>query len=208
MIRCSWEAKLGDKREFPYITLIRSHEGGGKKHFEKQSHTRMIGRTQKNYQAHQALWFNFYFLIDLGLATVPTAHNPPRKSGSCPTESHRKRGLEGDVRHVPEGGGRKFGHDPEGGTTCVASNRESTKSGYLTLGSGGMSKINFQNRLVLGVESIISTRGDTISDPSQEPTGSSDIPIPEESWKRLTCTPWLGESHPTRVTKRLSRPDS
>ena len=27
---------MGDKREFPYITLIRSHEGGGKKHFEKK----------------------------------------------------------------------------------------------------------------------------------------------------------------------------
>ena len=36
----------------------------------------------------------------------------------------------------------------------------------------------------------------------------SIIPIPEEYCKRLTHTPRLGESQPTRVTKRPTKPDS
>ena len=50
---------------------------------------------------------------------------------------------KGELRHVPEGGGRNFGQEPEGGTAIVACERCTTKSGYFTIDPGGMSTINW-----------------------------------------------------------------
>ena len=50
---------------------------------------------------------------------------------------------EGEVGHLPEGGGRNFEQDTKVGTTSVTRKVEPTKSGYLTFNLGGMSKINF-----------------------------------------------------------------
>ena len=50
---------------------------------------------------------------------------------------------EGEVIHVPEVGGGKFGQYTEGGTTRVDFKGEPTKSGYLTFYLGGMSTINW-----------------------------------------------------------------
>ena len=49
---------------------------------------------------------------------------------------------KGEVKHVPEGGGEKFGQDPKVGTTGVAREVDSIKSGFLTFDPGGMSTIN------------------------------------------------------------------
>ena len=49
---------------------------------------------------------------------------------------------EGEVGHVPEGGGRNFEQDPEGVTASVDRKGDPTKSGYLTFDPGGMSTIN------------------------------------------------------------------
>ena len=45
---------------------------------------------------------------------------------------------EGELRHIPEEGGKHFGQDPEGGTASVAREREPTKSGYLNFDPGEM----------------------------------------------------------------------
>ena len=59
-----------------------------------------------------------------------------------------------------------------------------------------------------GSEYSIPLKGEPSSDPSNKPTFSSTIPIPEESCKILTHTPILGESQPTRGPKRLDQTDS
>ena len=46
--------------------------------------------------------------------------------------------LQREVRHVPEGGVRNFGQDPEGGTVNVAREGDPTKSGNLNFYLGGM----------------------------------------------------------------------
>ena len=48
-------------------------------------------------------------------------------------------------------------------------------------------------------------RGEPSSYPSNNPTGSSTIPISEESCKRLTRTTRLVESHLTRVPNTLTQ---
>ena len=91
--------------------------------------------------------------------------------------------------------------------SSVAREGEPTKSGYLTFDTGGMSKINWIPTVVQVLESSRAHRDETSSDNIQNPSGSSTILIPEESFKRLTCTPILGEFHPTMGTKRLAQPD-
>ena len=51
---------------------------------------------------------------------------------------------KGEVGHVPEGGGKYFDQDPEGGTVIVAYKEYPNKSGYLHLGPGGFSTINWR----------------------------------------------------------------
>ena len=89
----------------------------------------------------------------------------------------------------------------------MAHKGETTKLGYLIFYPIGMSTTNRRPTGHQVSESIISHRGEPSSDPSQKPTVSLDIPTPEESFKRLTCTPRLGESQITRVPKRLTQPD-
>ena len=50
---------------------------------------------------------------------------------------------KGEVIHIPEGGGVKFGQNHQGGTASVAHEGDPTKSGYLTFDPGGMSTINW-----------------------------------------------------------------
>ena len=101
---------------------------------------------------------------------------------------------KGEERNTPEGGDRKFGQYQEEGTTIMARKGEPTKSGHLTFDLGGMSTINWRISGGQVSESTRSRRGNPNLDPSQNPTESSTIPIPEEYYKRLTCTPRLGES--------------
>ena len=100
--------------------------------------------------------------------------------------------CEVEVSHIPEGGGGNFVQDPEVGTTGVACEGETTKSGYLTFEPGGISTINW--RLTGGqvLESSRSPRGEPSSETSQNPTGSLAIPTPEDSCKRLNFKPILG----------------
>ena len=86
-----------------------------------------------------------------------------------------------EVGHVPEGGGGNFGKYTEGGTTSVARKRYTTKSGNLTFDPGMISTINWKPIGGQVSESIRFPRGEPISDPSKNPTGSSSIPIPEKS---------------------------
>ena len=51
---------------------------------------------------------------------------------------------EGEARQVPEGGGRNFGQDPEGGTVSVSHEGDPTKSGYLVFEPGGVYTINWR----------------------------------------------------------------
>ena len=100
--------------------------------------------------------------------------------------------CEGEVRHVPEGGGGKFGQDTKVGTTYVAHKVDTTKSGYLTINRGGMSKTNLRPKRGQVSKYIRAPRGYTSSNTSKNPTGSSDIPTQEESGRKLTRTPRLG----------------
>ena len=87
--------------------------------------------------------------------------------------------------HVLEGGGGNFGQDYEGGTQSVDSEGETTNSGYHNFDPGRASTINWRSTGGQLPESRRSLRGNPISDPSHNPTGSSATPIPEESCKRL-----------------------
>ena len=97
-------------------------------------------------------------------------HSPERVTASV--------ACEGEVRHMPEGGGGNFGQDCEGSTVSVAHVGDTTKSGYLKFYQGGMSIIKFRPRGGQVSESRRAPRGETSSEPSKKPTGSSDIPIP------------------------------
>ena len=54
---------------------------------------------------------------------------------------------EGEVRHVPEGGGGNLGQYNEGGTASVVREGDPTKSGYPAFDPGRMSKINWMPEL-------------------------------------------------------------
>ena len=100
--------------------------------------------------------------------------------------------CEGEVRHIPEGGGRHFGQDPELDTASVACEGEITNSGYLTFGPGGISTINRRPTRGQVSEFARAPRGDSISETSNNTTGSSAISTPEDSCKSLIITPRLG----------------
>ena len=51
--------------------------------------------------------------------------------------------CEGELRHIPEGGRRKFGKYTEGVTISVAREGDPTKLGYLAFDPGGLSTINW-----------------------------------------------------------------
>ena len=111
------------------------------------------------------------------------------------------------MRHGSDGGGGNFGQDIEGGNTSVARELDTTKSGCLTFDPGGMSTINWSPIGVQVLEYSISSRGDPSSDPRHKTTGSSTIPIPEDSCEMLTHTPRLVENHHTMGPKRLNQPE-
>ena len=67
---------------------------------------------------------------------------------------------KGEVRHVPEGGGRTFGKDLEGGTASVSGRGETTKSGHLNFEPGGMSTIKWRI-LYQDSDSNKASRGET-----------------------------------------------
>ena len=48
------------------------------------------------------------------------------------------------MRHVPEGGGGKFGKYPEGVTARVSRDRDPINSWYLTFDPGGIFTINWR----------------------------------------------------------------
>ena len=82
-----------------------------------------------------------------------------------------------EVMHVPEGGGGKFGQDPEGVTASVDHKEYITKLWYLTFYLGGMSTINQRPTVGQVSEYSRSPRGELSSYPSQNPNLSSTIPI-------------------------------
>ena len=96
--------------------------------------------------------------------------------------------CEGEVRHIPDKGGRNFVQYPEVDTVSVAREVETTKSGYFTFDPGEMSTINWSPTGGQVSKSIRSPRSEPSSDTSNNPTGSSDIPTPEEFCKMFTCT--------------------
>ena len=51
---------------------------------------------------------------------------------------------KGEVRHAPEGSGRKFGQDHAGGTVSLDREGESTNLEYIYLGLVGMSTIKWR----------------------------------------------------------------
>ena len=63
----------------------------------------MIGKKQKNAQAHQALYFNLYFIIDFGVVEEPTEPMPPRESRSQTIEIHIKCVLKKIIREYTRG---------------------------------------------------------------------------------------------------------
>ena len=79
---------------------------------------------------------------------------------------------EGEVRHVPEGGVRNFGQDPEGGTVNVAREGDPTKSGYLNFEPGGMYTTSWRPTGDQVSEYSISHGGKPSSYNRQDPTGS------------------------------------
>ena len=89
--------------------------------------------------------------------------------------------CEGEVRHVPEGGGGSFVKYPEGGNASVYREIETTKSGYLTFDPGVMFTIKRRQQGFHVSEYSISYRGNPSSDPIQKTTGSSKIPTPKET---------------------------
>ena len=64
--------------------------------------------------------------------------------GNAPQKVTESVYHKGELGNVPEGGGRYFEQDPEGGTTSVALKDDTTKSGYLILYPGGLYKINWK----------------------------------------------------------------
>ena len=89
----------------------------------------------------------------------------------------------------------------------MAREGEATKSGYLNFDTYRMYMINWRSTGGSLSEYIREYRIYTSSDPMNNPTVSSTIPIPGESCKRLNRTPRLGESHTTRRPKILTQPD-
>ena len=89
----------------------------------------------------------------------------------------------------------------------MAREEKATKSGYLNFDTYRMYMINWRSTGGSLSEYIREYRIYTSSYPMNKPTVSSTIPITEESCKRLTHTPRLGESHTTRRSKILSQPD-
>ena len=109
---------------------------------------------------------------------------------------------EGEVGCVTDVGGGNFTLEPEGDTAIVDREGDPKESVYLTFGPGGLSKINWNPTEGPVSESSTYLRGKPSSDSRNNPTGSSTIPIPEDTCKILTCKPILVESHPTRGTNR------
>ena len=85
------------------------------------------------------------------------------------------------MRYVQEGGGNNFEQNPEGGTTSVTCEVNPTKSGYLTFDPDGLYIINWRPTEGQLLETSRPQRRDPSPDTDQNPTGSSTIPILEES---------------------------
>ena len=57
---------------------------------------------------------------------------------------------EGEIAHVPEGGGRNFTPYPVGSNTSMHCKGDPIKSVYLTFDTGGLSTINWRSTGVSG----------------------------------------------------------
>ena len=97
---------------------------------------------------------------------------------------------------------------PEGGTASVSRKGYAIKSGYLTFYPGSVSTMNWWLNLGQGSEYSRYIRVNPSSDPSKKLSGLSYLPFPGESCNRLTRTPRLRESDPTRVTNKLTQPNT
>ena len=64
--------------------------------------------------------------------------------GNPPDRVEEIMAREGEVMHVPRGCGENFEQDPEVGIACVAHEGVTTKSGYLTFDTRGISTINWR----------------------------------------------------------------
>ena len=82
---------------------------------------------------------------------------------------------EGEVGHVPEGGGGKFEKYPEGGTTSVSRKGETTELEYLTFDPGGLSTIDLRK---------LDQDSDSKKSPRCEPNKStkSILEMSQETW--------------------------
>ena len=154
----------------------------------------MTGWTQKNLPGPPISLI--YFLLYYHLWTRRIAYF-----------THAAKEIVGHALSVPDEGSGNFEQYPAGGTTSVYFKVDTTKLVYLTFDPVVISTINWRLTVISGLEHIRVSRGDPISYPRNNPTGSSTIPISEESWKSLTCTPRLGESQPTKGPKRMTQPD-
>ena len=101
---------------------------------------------------------------------------------------------KGEVRNVPNGGGEKFGQDPEVHTASVTRKVDITKSWYVTFDPCGISAINLRPTGGQLSESGRIPRGKKSSEKIQNTTGSSAIPTPEEYCKSLNHKPRLRDS--------------
>ena len=87
----------------------------------------------------------------------------------------------------------------------MAREGETTKSWYLTFDPYGLSTINWRPKGGPISEPRRYPKGHQISDPRELPTTITTSIISEESFKILTHTSRLGESHPTRYPKIMTQ---
>ena len=209
VVCCAEEEKLGDKRESLSRKLIRSHEGKVTRTFKnKITFNDERVETTKTPRPTKPSNLISVFLLPLVSWQCQLRACLQGRLGRNPEIAAARVDRGGELRHVPEGGAEKIVQYPEGGIASVDCEGDPTKSGYLAFDPGVVSIINWRQTGGQVSESSRYPRFDPSSDPSQKPTGSSAIPIPEESCKSFGRTPILGEYHPTKGPNRLAQPES
>ena len=117
--------------------MIRPHEGGVTKPFENQ-----VTCDDKIVNKKIPIPTNptnlFYTLLSpLALPQCQMCPCLRWRVGQPPERVTEIVAYNGEVRHVPDGGGGNFGQYIKVGTASVARERETTKSGYLKFDPGG-----------------------------------------------------------------------
>ena len=152
---------MGDIKELSSRRLIRPHNGGVVKPFEKTTtcHNERVD-TKETTSPTKTSDLLSTLLFTLDLRQFQLRPRLRRKVGHPPERVAESVAREGEVRQVPEGGYRNFVQDTEGYTVSVGHGVDPTKSGYLKFYPGGMSTIN-KRKLYQESESNKASRGET-----------------------------------------------